>query len=130
MRILAIDYGRKRAGIALSDETYTIAFPKRVISVTKDFYRTIKLLCRNEDVERIIIGLPVSLDGKEHSSAREARKFGERIRQETNLAVEYENEMFTSRMVHDGKKPLDDRAAAVFLQSYLDRKRKSDALHD
>ena len=129
MRYLGIDYGGKRIGIALSDPGGRLAFPETVISHgnTQKAAEKIKAILEKEEVSKIIVGLPLGLDGKETAESVEVRQFTEGLKKRTMLPMEFENEMFTTRMAkHPGVKKdrLDASAAAIILQSYLDKQVK------
>ncbi|MEA2022906.1 MAG: Holliday junction resolvase RuvX [Actinomycetota bacterium] len=133
-RILGLDPGERRIGVALSDPTGTIASPHSVID-----RRSVKLadavraLCEEHGVERIVVGLPTGLSGVEGPSAKAARTVGTAVAEATGLPVEYQDERFTTvtaeaALVEGGvrrakRRDVRDKvAAAVILQSYLDRK--------
>ncbi|TSC78178.1 MAG: putative holliday junction resolvase [Parcubacteria group bacterium Gr01-1014_33] len=131
MRYLGIDYGEKRIGIALSDPEGRIAFPETTLFQPNAarVVKKIKTLLEKERVSTIVIGLPLGLDGKETEESHAVRRFAEKIKKSISLPIEFENEMFTSRMVeHKGvkKEHTDAAAAAVILQSYLDKQDAND----
>ncbi len=127
MRYLGIDYGKKRIGVAVSDPGGRIAFPKKMIANrgSEKVLRELKRLIEEEEAGRIIVGLPVGLDGKETDQTREVRAFADALKKEITLPVEFENEMLTTRMVEKAGVPrehTDEAAAAVILQAYLDKR--------
>lgn len=133
-RILGLDPGARRIGVALSDPTGTIASPHSVIDRrVADPLGVVRALCEEEGVERIIVGLPTGLSGLEGPSAKAARAFGTLIAEGIGLPVEYQDERFTtataeSALLEGGvqrerRRDVRDKvAAAVILQAYLDRK--------
>ena len=133
-RILGLDPGERRIGVALSDPTGTIASPHSVIDRRAiDPVVAIRTLCDEEGVERIIVGLPTGLSGFEGPSAKAARAFGSLIADGIGLPVEYQDERFTTVTAEsalleggvrrDKRRDVRDKvAAAVILQAYLDRK--------
>ena len=126
MRHLGIDYGAKRIGIAVSDQGGKIAFPKKVIfnRGNKRVMEEIGALLKEESISKIIIGLPISLDGSESEQTKEVRKFSGDLSKRTALNIEFENEMLTTRMAKQAgvsKEHLDESSAALILQSYLDK---------
>ena len=130
MRHLGIDYGEKRIGIALSDPEGRIAFPRKVIfnRSVKQALADIKKVLEDEKVSRVVIGLPVGLSGRETGETQKVRAFGEALKKEIVLPVEFENEMLTSRMAERAgikKEHVDESAAALILQSYLDKQNKN-----
>lgn len=129
MRYMGIDYGSRRIGIAVSDSGGRIAFPKKVI-FSRGNHETLERLkpfLEEEKISKIIVGLPVGLDGKETEQTRTVREFAEILRKEIMLPIEFENEMLTTHMVKQAgveKEHTDEAAAAVILQSYLDKQDK------
>jgi putative holliday junction resolvase len=127
LKVLALDYGPARTGVAVSDPTGTVARPLGVVAgaATSDGVRRILDLARSEDVERILVGLPVTLRGERGSQAVETERFVEMLRAATDLPVETYDERFTTRLAADaaptrGAAPEDARAAAHLLTSYLE----------
>lgn len=96
-RILALDYGSKRIGVALSDETKRIAFAKPYIS--RNMMSELVMLVAEEQVSEIIMGLPVSLSGEETAAAQNARKFAEALTEATGLKVKFIDERFSTKEV-------------------------------
>lgn len=133
-RILGLDPGERRIGVALSDPTGTIASPHSVVDRRAvDPATVVRELCEENDVERIVVGLPTGLSGDEGPSAQAARAFGALVAEATGLPVEYQDERFTtvtaeSALLEGGvrrdkrREVRDKVAAAVILQTYLDRK--------
>ena len=133
-RILGLDPGERRIGVALSDPSGTIASPHSVVDRrTVDPAVAVRELCEEHGVERIVVGLPTGLSGNEGPSAKAARTFGELVAKATGLPVEYQDERFTTvtaeaallegGLSRDRRREVRDKvAAAVILQTYLDRK--------
>ena len=127
-RILAIDYGEKRLGIAISDETKTIALSKPYVSAaTRE--EIIKLV-NDYEVEEILIGLPVGLKGVEGESARKARAFGTWIEEQTGRAVKFIDERFSTKEIQReigkssrGREIIDSLVAQRMLERYLEIER-------
>jgi len=132
-RILAIDYGRARIGLALSDPLGITAQPLKVIDVKKtaDAVAHIASLAGEHDVFRIVIGLPLNMDGTEGAMVDEMRAFGEKIEVSTGLPLVEWDERLTSSQALSAlgkqekdwkkrKRKLDAVAAQILLQSYLD----------
>ena len=131
-RTLGIDYGRKRVGIALSDGLGLAAHPFEVLAAGPDLTARLAELALENDVTRIVIGLPVSLDGSEGPSAGAARRFAERLTESLDTPVVLYDERFTSRIAEEAlleggvsragrRSRVDKVAAAIMLQGYLDR---------
>ena len=133
-RILGLDPGERRVGVALSDPTGTIASPHSVIDRRSvELAEAVRTLCTEHDVERIVVGLPTGLSGVEGPSAEAARAVGAAVAEATGLLVEYQDERFTTvtaeaALLEGGvrrakRRDVRDKvAAAVILQTYLDRK--------
>mgnify|MGYP001611479056 CR=1 FL=1 len=119
MRFLGLDYGDKRIGIAVSDEGGGFAFPRVVLRNTENVFDEIKKICDDEKIEKIVLGVPISLRGGKSDQARKTEEFGEKLKAFSGLRIEYENEVFTSKITQN-----DASAAALILQSYLDRNNK------
>jgi putative Holliday junction resolvase len=145
--ILAIDYGKKRLGLALSDEFGVTSRPYATwtrINRRRDLAR-LRELVRQEKVRRIVVGLPLHLDGTPSDMSDEARGFAVRVEKTLGLPVEMMDERLSSWEAHETlaavgssnharhnisarlgkakKTPLDDVAAAIILRDYLDRNR-------
>ncbi|MGH7667750.1 MAG: Holliday junction resolvase RuvX [Candidatus Dormibacteria bacterium] len=98
-RILALDPGRARVGVAVSDETRTIAQPHSTVrrrADRRDLAEIVRLV-RELAVTEIVVGLPLRMDGSEGDSAGEARSFGELVAAATGVAVTYLDERLTTR---------------------------------
>jgi putative Holliday junction resolvase len=132
-RILAVDWGERRVGIAVSDPRQTVAHPVDVLTRRTGRRFPLQRLRAIIDKYRpvgIIVGLPLSAAGTEDDAARHARDAGELIRLKTGLPVAYVDErMTTARVRSDMRqhpasatkgKPIDDLAATVLLQAFLD----------
>ena len=128
MRYLGIDYGMRRIGLATADGDTRIAVPQSALKCKNDAQAIdeITSVVKKEEIEKIIIGLPLGLDGRKSEMSAQAISFGEKLRAASGLPVEFENEMLTSRMAHDAGmrgSNIDASSAAIILQSYLDKKR-------
>ena len=123
MRILALDYGAARIGCAVSDPSGTLATP--IPSVISGDPEALVALADDRGVERIVIGLPISLDGAEGGQASETRRFGDRLAELTDVPIEYYDERFTTRMATRTRRESgassdeDSIAAAHLLEAYL-----------
>jgi putative Holliday junction resolvase len=139
-RVLAIDYGRKRFGLAISDELGVTSRPLTTLARTnrRDDLRRLRLLARENGVRCIVVGLPLRLDGAAGEMAAEAVRFAKRLSQHLGLPVEMADERLTtweaealqneanarSARRRTGLKPAgrpthDDVAAAIILRDYL-----------
>lgn len=134
-RILGLDYGQKRIGIAISDEKRKYAFPYQVLENRNKFFvfDNLKIITQQEKVDKIVIGLPLNLKGKREKKAKECEDFAKRLKSYLNLPVELEDERLTSklssRLLRDNpykkaklKGAVDQQSAVLILQGYLDKK--------
>jgi len=133
-RVLAIDYGRRRLGIALSDRSGRIAQPLTVVERSSDRQAidSITGLLDDYEVSQIIVGDPRSLSGRAGIQAAEVKKFTAALRAACDIPVEMYDERLSSKEARSGlaaagvsgrraKGLVDKVAASIFLQSYLDR---------
>ncbi len=123
MRVLALDYGSARCGCALSDPSGTLATPLGPVERpgTRAGLARIAALVRERDVERVVVGLPLTLRGEEGSQAIETRDFVARLAGGLDVEVEMYDERLTTRQARTGhgSAGLDSRAAAHLLDAYL-----------
>jgi putative holliday junction resolvase len=120
-RVLGIDVGSVRIGLAVSDETRTLASPLATLPNDPRSLWT-RLVREMEDrrVERVVIGLPRRLDGTEGDAAAHARDFAAELEQRVSTVIEFWDERFTTAVA---ERSIDAVAAAVLLQSWLDARR-------
>ena len=132
-RIMGIDYGTVRIGIALSDELQMLAHPAETITIgkTPDPLARIKALVEERNVEKILVGLPRHMNGSAGESAEKAREFAEKLRAKVKCEVRTWDERLSTVAAHRslreaGKSTrqtrgyIDQVAAQILLQSYLD----------
>jgi putative Holliday junction resolvase len=135
-RIVGIDYGQARIGVALSDPSQIIASPlttiqnkKKLEEVVKEFLSVLK----DYSIEEIVIGMPFQLDGKIGTSAQEVLRFVEALKEQTTLPIKTWDERLTTqqteRVMKAGNvsrkkrmKVIDSACATLILQNYLDEK--------
>jgi len=133
MRILALDHGTKRIGIALSDELKMIATPLEYIPAEPfaDFLARLKHLIREKEVELILVGMPRNMDGSYGPAALKVQEFVAVLRETVGVPIKTWDERLTSAQANrfliqgnvrrgDRKEKVDKMAAAILLQSYLD----------
>jgi putative holliday junction resolvase len=128
MRVLALDYGSARCGCALSDPTGTIVTPIETVvrPASKRGLRALRDLVSAHAVERVVVGLPLSLSGGDTEQTRETRDFARRLslRLGDGVPVEMHDERFTTLMAQRMQGAFsaseDSRAAAHLLESWLD----------
>jgi putative Holliday junction resolvase len=126
MRVLALDYGRARTGVAVSDPTGTLARPVAVVRRVRTPAGMQELLHLVEEhaPERIVVGLPLTLRGEEGEQARETRSFVSQLQARCMLPVETYDERFTTALAGrstSGRENEDAVAAAHLLEGYLRR---------
>jgi putative Holliday junction resolvase len=123
MKILGIDYGEKRIGLAVSDETQTLARELDILS-PKEFWEQLNQLISNQQISKIVVGWPLNMSGEMTEKTREVERFKVKVGTETGLPVEVIDERLSSVMAENisgSKKDLDSLAAQILLQNYLDR---------
>lgn len=134
-RILAIDYGTKRIGLALTDPLLTFAYPFETIINNKSVWEQLKIIIEEKNISKIILGYPTREDGKDSKLIPEINKFKEKLTKNFKIEVILWDEMYTSkiaesRIIKTVKKKknrkdkglIDSNAAAIMLQEYLDSK--------
>jgi putative Holliday junction resolvase len=128
-RILAIDYGTKKIGTALSNEERTMSFPDEKIMITDmdDAVEKILNKIKETEVSMLLIGLPLDENFEETKTSRIIREFIARIKNEISIPIETWNEILTTHMAYQVtsnakhlRKNLDSQAAHIILQEYLD----------
>ncbi len=127
MRVLALDYGSARCGCALCDPTETIVTPITAVPrpATKRGLAMLRGLVQDHGVERVLVGLPLSLQGQDTDQTRETRAFAERlaVRLGREIPVEMYDKRFTTRIAQRMEGQFvaseDSRAAAHLLESWL-----------
>jgi putative Holliday junction resolvase len=125
MRVLALDYGSARCGVALSDPTGTLATPLAVVArpASRKGLAALGALVREREVGRVVVGLPLGLSGDDTDQTREAREFAERLGEAIAVPVDLYDERLTTRIAAraGGRTDEDSRAAAVLLEDWLAR---------
>jgi putative pre-16S rRNA nuclease len=123
LRVLALDYGAARCGVAVSDPTGTLATPLDPVLKpgTKNGLKRLAELVAGLGAERVVVGLPVSLGGGDSAQTREARQFADRLKAAVTVPVELYDERFTTSLAEQagGTAALDSRAAAILLDEWL-----------
>lgn len=142
MKYLGIDYGTRRIGLALSDDLGTIAFPKEILQNNESYYDYLLSCIKKERVKGVVIGESVQLDGSHNSLQKHIIVLQRRLITDTGLPVLLEkewlssvaadshlyskgniaNERWTGGQNKERRTSSDDKAAAVILQRYLDKK--------
>ena len=124
MRLLGIDFGSKRVGIALTDESGTMAFPRDVFENNKDLVKRTAELAEAENVERIIIGHSLRGDGTENPIQEAIREFIGELTLLLPVSIELVPEQYTTKealRLQEKNEYTDASAAAIILNSYIER---------
>jgi putative Holliday junction resolvase len=123
VKVVALDYGAARTGVAVSDATGAIARPLEVVerASTPAGLARLRDIVREQEAELVVVGLPLTLRGERGSQARETEEFVESLRDSVGVPVETYDERFTTSLAASarGTAPEDARAAAHLLESYL-----------
>ena len=136
-RILAVDFGERRIGLAISDPSATIAQPLTVLTRRAGKRAPVQAVAdivAEHDISHIVIGLPLTLEGDESAWTREVCAFGDKLAARAGVGVSFADERMTSvaaeravrslglkRREREQKERVDAAAAVLILQSYLDR---------
>ncbi len=135
MRYLAIDYGIKYTGLAICDSTETIVSPLTVIQGQKELPKKIANIVKTENVEAVVLGLPLNMDGSEGAQAKLVLKFAEQLKEHLDIPIHCQDERLSSFGAEDKlacaefsrgkkrKKRIDAVAAAEILETFLEQKR-------
>ncbi len=133
MRYLAIDYGTKRTGLAICDSAETIASPLAIIQGQKELLKKIAEAVDTENVEAVVLGLPINMDGSESSQTKLVLKFAGQLKEHLHIPVHLQDERLSSfgaeeKLASDNftrgkkRKRLDAVAAAEILEAFLEQK--------
>ena len=125
MKILGLDYGEKRIGLAISDETLTLARELTILS-PKEIWKHLSLIILEHEVTKIVLGWPLNMSGEMTQKTREVESFKRELEEKTGLPVEVIDERLSSQMAQNlpgGLKNVDSLAAQIFLQNYLDKQK-------
>ncbi len=136
-RLISVDWGERRIGIALSDEQQILASPHTTLTRRrgKRFpLQTLLTLIHEHHAVGVVLGLPLESDGSEGNAAREVRLLGNQITSRSGVFVDFQDERFTTARVlrsvremggttRDRKHDVDAMAAALVLQQYMDARR-------
>ncbi|MFC1686540.1 Holliday junction resolvase RuvX [Patescibacteria group bacterium] len=144
MRLLGIDFGEKYIGLALSDPLQSIARPFKTIPSNQESLEEIKKICQDEEVEKIILGLPKSMDGSLGPQGEKTLQFKKDLESKLDLPVELEDERLTTKLaanilsnndpamrrdpatrgkkkIRESREELNKLAAQLILESHLNR---------
>ena len=133
MRVLAVDFGLKRVGLAVCDPQGILASPLPALhrDGRDQFFADLLAVIAAQGVQAVVVGLPLALDGSETLTTRQARNFAESLRRRLTIPVHFEDERLTSAAAEElkeaglcarkRKEHLDSQAAVQILRSWLDR---------
>ena len=121
MNILAIDYGKKRIGLAWVNTALGVVLPYGILGENElpDFITA-------EKIDKVIVGWPIGLDGKENKNTDAVKTFAEKLKKDIKISIEFMDERFTSAEADrmGGEASRDEKAAMLILQSYIDKQKK------
>lgn len=132
MKIISLDFGEKYIGVAYADtDSVLIAQPIDIVPNKNDGKEidTISELCKKKKAELVILGYPRNLSGNPTQQTRDVEAFGDKLKTTLELPISYQDETLSSVLVKDqlsedkkgNKKRIDDQAAALILQDYLEQ---------
>lgn len=127
MKLLGIDYGAKRVGVAVADSEAGVAFPKAVFPNDRFLLGEIKNICETNRIGKIILGESKNLKGEENEIMKDIEAFKKMLEADLHVKVAYQPEFYTSAQasrVQGENDKTDAAAAAIILQSFLDRYKK------
>lgn len=124
MKVVGIDYGAKRVGVAVSDDAGRLAFPKMTLPNDKSLVGDLVAFIKKEGVSTVVVGESKNSRGEDNAVMRDARWFAEELKRETGLSIHFEPEFYSSieaRRLAEKEGPIDAEAATIILTSYLGR---------
>ena len=125
MTILGIDYGDKRIGLAISDESQTFARELAILS-PKEFWAQISGIIEQNQITQIVLGWPLNMSGEETEKTREVAEFKKKLEIFIDIEIDITDERLSSQMAESitgNKKDLDSLAAQIILQNYLNKQK-------
>jgi putative Holliday junction resolvase len=138
MKYIGLDYGTKKCGLAVSDDRGVVAVPWKIVA-TNDLLGELAEMLKNEKFKRVVVGESINSKGEHNPVFADVEKFVEIFKSEHaqkcesgNLEIFFEKEFFSSKHARsqDGKREVDDRAAALILQRFLDKQNRSSVVED
>lgn len=122
MKILAVDYGGKWIGLAISDDNSKLAFPYKTLENNSKIFSTLSDITKKGGIDEIVVGLPLNKKMEKTSQTIEVENWAKELAGKIKININFENEIFTSKAADKlGAKNQHAAAAAIFLQSYLDK---------
>ncbi len=123
-KFLSVDYGDKHVGLAISDETKTIALPYKTLENNETLFNVLVEICEDENIQKIVVGIPVGFQG-ETEQTRKTKSFSQKLRKyvdNKNIKIEEYNEVFTSKIAKDRgeiKGDIHQNSAVILLEDIL-----------
>lgn len=125
MNILAIDYGKKRLGLAWAQSGIDVILPFGIVDASVAL-KEIPHIVKTEKIDTVVVGLPIGLDGNENDNTVRVREFASQLKKITAVAIDFCDERYSShaadRFGADGASR-DEKAAMIILQGYLEKKK-------
>jgi len=127
--ILAIDYGQKEIGTAIGNIELKISHPYKILKNDKNLFLELKKIIFEKNIEKIIVGWPVSFNSNQTKQTRETKEFVDKLKKEIKIPIEIYDERLTSKMADRLLKNTKNKknhavAAMIILQDYLTRRKK------
>jgi len=135
MRVLGLDVGRKRIGVALGDTDNHVAVGLPTLINNKEILDKLKLIILEKDIQKLIIGYPKTMSGQNGEQVDYTQRWTDQAVKVLKISVEYVDERLSSKMARDSlamlgkdlaKEDIDQAAAVLILQSWLDRSKNTD----
>lgn len=122
MNILGIDYGQKRIGLAWMQVGLDVILPFGVVQKTSDEIVPDELfeLIKNERIEKVVVGIPLGLEGEENANTKRVRAFADELKKQIDIPIEFVDERFTTHEANrmGGEASVDEKAAMLILEAY------------
>jgi len=128
-KVLGLDYGTKRVGVAVSDESRTFAREIGIWQAEVFFTQLETFLNENKDIGQIVVGLPLNMSGGDTKKTEEARSFASHVEKKSGILTALADERLTSSMARNlpgGSANIDSLAAQIILQTYLDQQKQNE----
>ncbi len=127
-KLVGIDFGTKRVGVAVSDESGSVAFPKTTLANDRALIPAVVTIIRQENAVDVVVGKSVNRDGEDNAVMDNIRTFVSELEKAVAVTIHYEPEFYTSREARrEGQTgPVDAQAAAIILNSYIAKTKKHD----